>query len=149
MQELEDNIGDAVLDHHLARRLLTAVNTVQLILGDGLIREFVTRQFIAPVAEGAFRELHDIAFMHQGHAVAVMVNGVLDSLAHQSLGGKRGNWLDAETGLVEEFRTHLIAQEFSQFGVFGRTRLVFNARVDVLGVLTEDDDIDLFRVAHR
>ncbi len=86
LQQLEDDVGDAVLDHHLAGRLLAAVDAVQLVFSDGLIREFVPRQLVAPVPERAFRELHDVALVHQGHAVAAVVDGVLNGFAHQPFG---------------------------------------------------------------
>ena len=78
-----------------------------------------------------------------------MVDGILDSLAHQSLGGERGNRLDAQAGLVEKGRAHFLAQEFGQLDVLGRAGLVFDAGVDVFGVLAEDDHVHLFGMAHR
>ena len=149
LQQLEDDVGDAVLDHHLAGRLLAAVDAVQVVLGDGLVREFITGDFIAPVPEGAFRELHDVALVNQGHAVQAVVDGVLNGLAHQPLGGERRDRLDTQTGVIEEISAQFLAQELGQLGVLRRAGLVLDTGVDVLGVLAEDDDIHLLGIAHR
>jgi len=52
-----------------------------LRLGDADIRELLFDQFIAPVAEGALGELHDVPLVHQGHAAAPVLDGVLNSRA--------------------------------------------------------------------
>ncbi len=44
--------------------------------------EVLRGTFVAPVAESAFGELHDVALVDEGHAVFVVVNGVLDGGLH-------------------------------------------------------------------
>ena len=44
---------------------------------------------------------------------------------------------------------HLLAQEGGQLVGLGRVSLSFEAGVDVLGVLAEDDHVHLFGVEHR
>ena len=48
--------------------------------------ELTLGQGIAPIAKTALGELHDIAFVHQGHRTAIVVYCVLKCLAHQALG---------------------------------------------------------------
>ena len=67
-------------------------------LGDAHIAEFGGGQLVAPVAEGAFRELHDVALVHQGHValVALKTQGVLDGLADVALAAGFAHRLDAD-----------------------------------------------------
>ena len=54
-----------LLDGEL-RIAVAIVDDPALALGDDFIAEFVPRQFVAPVAERAFGELHDVALVHRG-----------------------------------------------------------------------------------
>ena len=64
---------------------------------------------VRPVAERALGVFHDIAFMHQGDALAAMVDGVLDGFAYQTLGAESADRLDAEAGVFKEIHFHLVA----------------------------------------
>ena len=57
--------------------------------------KLVTGQFIAPISESAFGELHDIAFVDQGDAAAVVVDGILHRLPHQPFGAEFADGLNA------------------------------------------------------
>ena len=61
---LEDAVGDPVVDDDLA---LLRRPFVHLVLGDDLIAELRLGDLVPPVTEGAFRELHDVALVHQRH----------------------------------------------------------------------------------
>ena len=47
--------------------------------------ELALRQVVAPVAERALGELHDVALVHERHALALVRDGVLDRRANQPL----------------------------------------------------------------
>ena len=51
-------------------------------------------QVVAPITEATFGELHDVALVHQGQAGLVVVNGVFNGLAHQTLGSFNRHGLD-------------------------------------------------------
>src|SRR5690606_41884687 len=71
---------------------------------------------------------------------------VLHGLAAQPLGGGFADRLDAEAAALEELGPHLLAQEIGELLVLRCASLVFDAGVDGLGVLAEDDDVDFLRV---
>src|SRR5207247_10074350 len=51
---------------------------------------------IAPVAEGAFRELHDVALVHERHALALVPDGVTNGAVDQAHAAAVANRLDAD-----------------------------------------------------
>ena len=73
---LEHAVGDAVLEDHLA---LGVGPLAHLVLADDLAAELVAGQLVAPVLEGALRELHDVALVHQRHAGQLLVEGEADA----------------------------------------------------------------------
>ena len=68
------------------------------------VAEFGGGQFIAPVTEGPFRELHDVALVHQCHValVALKAQGVLDCFADMALAAGFAHRLDADAGALED-----------------------------------------------
>ena len=91
-----------------------------------------------------------------------MVDGVLDGLAHQTLGPFARDRLDAQRRGLREAQfldTHLARQQLDQFLHFRGAGLPFDAGVDVFGVLAEDHHVGLlgllqrrghaFEIAHR
>ena len=125
---------------HARRRLRASVT-----LTSG---ELLLDQLVAPVAEGALGELHDVALVHQGHAAAAVVEGVLDGPADQALGAGDAHGLDADAGIRADLRAHLRVQELDDLRGFGRALLPFDAGVDVLGVLAEDHHVQPLRLLH-
>ena len=90
--------------------------------------------------------------MHQGHRLALVVDGVLDRTADQTLGAFGRHRLDADGGGLGETdfgHAHFILQEFDDFFYFWRAGFPFDAGVDVFGVLAEDHHVDLFRCLDR
>src|SRR5262249_42246306 len=134
----------------------------------------VLRQRVAPVAERALGELHDVALVHQGDALSLMLDRVrnrgpdearralethrLDANTDRSAARpvraadrlpKRGSFrLGAETDLLERLR-ELLLEEVEQPLRFGRARRPFDAGVDVFGVLPEDHHVDLLGALDR
>ena len=114
--------------------------------------ELLLRQAVGPVAEAPFGELHDVALVHDGHAGLVVVDRVLDGLAHQALGAFARDRLDADARGVREadlLDAHLVLQELDQ--LLGLVALGFelDAGVDVFRVLAEDHHVGLVRLLHR
>ena len=52
-------------------------------------------QRIAPITKTAFGVFHDVALVHQRYAGLVVINGVLDGFAYQTLGTFAAHRLDA------------------------------------------------------
>ena len=69
-----------------------------LPLGDAHVTELGGGEFIAPVTEGSFRELHDVAFVYQGDValVALQSKSMLDRFADMTLAAVLAYRLDAD-----------------------------------------------------
>ena len=90
--------------------------------------------------------------MHQGDGGLVVVDGVLDGLAHQALGAFLRDRLDADAGGLGEADlrdAQLLLQEVDELLRLVGLGLVLDAGVDVLGVLAEDHHVGLVGLAHR
>jgi hypothetical protein len=148
-QLLEHGVGDAVLDQDLAGRHLAAALVPDLVLGDRDVAELVFGELVAPHPEGALRVLHDVALVHQGDAIALLVDRVADRLAHQLLGAGDRHRLDADAAVGPDRDAHLRNQEVDHLLALGRALGPLDAGVDVLGVLAEDDDVELLGAFYR
>src|SRR5688572_4623766 len=60
--------------------------------------ELAPGKVISPIAEAAFRELHDVAFVHERHALALVGDGVLQGRSDQTLAALSRHGLDPECG---------------------------------------------------
>ena len=138
--------------------------------------EEVLRDLVAPVAEGALGELHDVALVHQRDALALDLHGVADGAVHQPLGAEPADRLQADADLDADARAsarrspraaparsapppslpkriflnsfgNSFAKKSSIFCASGVPGGVFDAGVDVFGVLAEDHHVDFFRDA--
>ncbi|ABA48963.1 Hypothetical protein BURPS1710b_1109 [Burkholderia pseudomallei 1710b] len=147
---LQERVGDRILDHDLVARLRVLELHPRAAV-DQLGAEFLLRERIAGVTERTFRELHDVALVDERDRLAVVVDRVLDRLAHEALGAFLRHGLDADArGLREAdlLHAHLFLQELDdllRLLGFGRP---FDAGVDVFRVLAEDDHVGLLRLAH-
>ena len=80
---------------------------------DGFGAELALSQRVGPVPEAAFRELHDVALVDDGHRGLVIVDGVLDRLAYQALGALSRHGLDANArgvGEADLLHAHFVDQ---------------------------------------
>jgi len=169
---LEGDVGDGVLDDdaraglalgNLAPRAAVNLHRAEEFLG-GLVR---------PVAETAFGELHDVALVDNGDALALVFDGVGDGAVGQAhraavadsldahadfhvrgkIGGAdglpeiRGRGLGAEADFFE-ILGEFLRDEIEDFLRLGRTAGVFDARVDVLRVFAEDGHVHLLRMLY-
>ena len=90
--------------------------------------------------------------MHDGHAGFVIVNGVLDRLAHQALGAFARHRLDADArgvGEADFLDTQLVLQELDELFGLVTARFELDAGVNVFGVLAEDHHVGLLGLFHR
>ena len=122
-----------------------------LILRDEL--RVLLGNFVPPVTECTFGELHDVALVNQRDRWAFVLDCILDCGADQSFGAFLADRLDPDsTHLREPNRgcdSHFIAQPADHFVGVRRAGTPFNACVHVLRVLTEEHHIHVFRVFHR
>ena len=80
------------------RVLIGVVQDPALSLRDAVSTEFRRRQLVTPITEGALREFHDVALVHQGHVAlfAFHPQGVLDRLTDMALAAVLADGLDAD-----------------------------------------------------
>ena len=83
---LDDNAGARFAHRDFAPRA-----AVDLFRAEILFRDFVT-----PIAESAFGELHDVALVHQGHAFALVLDRVTDRAVDQPNAARAANRFDAD-----------------------------------------------------
>ena len=108
---------------------------------------------IAPVAEGAFGELLDVALVDQGQALALVLDRVLEGRADEALRAFLRDRLDADTRGVGEadFRVRLregLLEHIEEFLVVLGAGLELDAGVDVFGVFAEDHHVHFLGVLH-
>src|SRR5690606_4968500 len=117
-----------------------------------LSAELITGQLVAPIAETAFCKLHDVALMDKRHGRTVVINGVLDSLAHEALRALTRYRLHANTRGFREadlVDAQFILQEIDQLARIAAAGFEFNTCVDVFRVFAEDHHIGLLGLTHR
>ena len=120
----------------------------ELVFGDGFVAEFLGRQLVAPILESPLGELHDVALVHQRHRRSVMVDGILDGLAHQPFATELADRLDADGRALAHVFAQPVAHEGDDGVGFFRIRFPLDARIDIFGVLAIDDDVHLLGVLH-
>src|SRR5207245_7328145 len=76
--------------------LLLVTEHPALALRHRLAPKLPRRERVAPVAEGALGELHDVALVDEGQALALEVDGVTDRGPDEALRAFPGDRLDAE-----------------------------------------------------
>ena len=114
--------------------------------------ELVLREFVAPVAETALGELHDVPLVDQRDAAGSPVAGVADRGADEPLRPFPRDRLHPEGTRVRETDrrdAHLVAQEGAQTAGLLTAGFPLDAGVDVLGVLAEDRHVDEVGLANR
>src|SRR5476649_660503 len=173
---LQRDVGDGVLDHDAGARLprrnpaprpAVDLHGAEELLGD----------LVAPVAEGALRVLHDVALVHERHALAAVLHRVFDRAVHEALGPEPADRLQPEADVDPElavgradrlelrlpgpdrrlraesdfsiFFGEFLLEELEHLLRLRRAGHELDAGVDVLGVLAEDHHVDLLGVLHR
>ena len=68
----------------------------------GVFGELLARNFVSPVAERALGELHDVAFVHQRHRLAALLDRIPDRHVHQPLRAELRHRLDADRGVLAD-----------------------------------------------
>ena len=148
---LQERIGDHVLDDDVVARLRVLELAPWAAIAE-LRAKLALRQVVAPVTKSTFGELHDVALVHQGDRRLVVVDGVLDRLANQTLGAFPGHRLDADArgvGEADLLDAEVFLKDLDQALGLLALRLELNAGVDVFGVLAEDHHVGLVRLLDR
>ncbi len=153
----EDLLQEVVGDHVLDDDLPAGAGVFQHMPGaaiQGRGPVFLPGQGVAPFPEGPFRELHDVALVHQGDAGQVLLDGVGDGGVHQALRALFGDGLDSDPRGLWEADLGVGLGELPLEEVQDLLHLLaacrpLNPGIDVLGVLPEDDHVDQLGVLHR
>ena len=147
------SISFGILRDGQIRILVFVVENPALALGDDLVAEFFGGEFVSPLAERAFGELLDVAFVHERDGLASVLERVLDGHADQALGSGHRDRLDADAGveanLLLAALEHVFVEELDQAGAVGSSLLPLDAGVNVFGVFAEDDDVHALGMLHR
>ena len=143
-----DHFSDLLVGEFLV--LVFVIENPAFALGDNLLAEFGDCKVVSPIAERAFREFLDVAFVDEGDDRAMIFNGVLDRTPDEALrsGGRHG--LDADAGIFPDFLRgtfqHFVVQKINQLLYFRRAGTPLDSRVDVFCVLAEDDYVHALRI---
>ena len=137
------------------RIAVEVVENPALALGDAHIAEFAGGELIAPVAEGAFGELHDVALVHQRHVALgpLQPQGVLNRLADVSLAAVLAHRLDADARALRDLavaelavgRDHRFVEVADQLQAHRIVGLPLDAHINIFGVLAVHDHIKILR----
>src|SRR5439155_12146435 len=123
-----------------------------LALGDDPVAVVPHGERVAPVAERALGELHDVALVDEGDAPAPVAEGVFDRGAGEPLGplARHGLHAGAAGGREADLPDpHFALQERDQLPRLGALRRPLDPGVDVLGVLAKDHHVDLLGALDR
>ncbi len=148
---LQERIGDHVFNNDLFAGV-RVLDFHPRAAVQQLAAELFARQLVAPVFKRAFGELHDVAFVNQGHRVAIVGDGIFNRRAHQALSARFRARLHADAALFREanlVHAHLFAQELDHFIRFRSARFPLDAGIDVFTVFTEDHHIGVLRTFYR
>ncbi len=144
---MQRDVGDRILHQQLPGRRLAAA----VVPAHGAPGVLALDQGVAPVAEPALGELHDVALVHQRDALALVQDGVVERGANEPLGPLPRNRLHADARRGREadvLHAHLVLQERDHLLRLGRFGGPLDAGVDVLRVLAEDHHVDLLGRLH-
>jgi hypothetical protein len=107
---LEGDVRDGVLDHDAVGQLApwAAVDLHRA--------EFALRQIVRPVAEGAFRVLHDVALVHDRDGFPPLIDRILDRGADEPLRAGLGDGLmPMPTSSGESLPKRIFLNSFGKF----------------------------------
>src|SRR5439155_11759403 len=173
---LQGDIRDGILDHQAGTRFAfrnPAPGTPVHFLG----AEELLRDLVAPIAKRALGELHDVPLVHEGDTFSLVDDGVADRAVHEPLGAQLADRFQANADLYSHIalrradRFELLLPHSSRLGRakpnlfellrkfpgeeiqdllrLRRARGIFDAGVNVFGVLAEDHHVDFLRVFDR
>jgi hypothetical protein len=142
-----------VLFNREIRILVFIVDDPALTLGHDLVAEFLRSEFVSPLAERAFGELLDVAFVDERDRFVLMFESVLDGHPYQTLCAGHRNGLDAYAGieanlLLAAFQ-HVFVEEFNQPGTIRRAFFPLDADVNVFCIFAENDNVHALGMLHR
>ena len=118
--------GDDLLEHCIGDNILDENRVSSDWIGHGAPRtsvkfgcsKFFLCKGVAPVSETTLGEFHDVAFVNDGNAWFVVVDGVLNCCTHDAGGSFAGNGLDTDTrgvGKSNLVNAHFVLEEINDF----------------------------------
>ena len=93
---LERVVCDGVVDYDAGPRFAHG-NLAPRTAIDLLRAEILLGNFIAPIAERAFGELHNVALVDQRYALSAVRNRVRNRAVHQADGAGSTHWFDSDS----------------------------------------------------
>eukprot|EP00050_Salpingoeca_kvevrii_P006099 m.287411 g.287411 ORF g.287411 m.287411 type:complete len:424 (+) comp11770_c0_seq1:400-1671(+) len=137
--------GLGVLDG-IGGAAVVVVENPALALGDDLVAELTGGDAVAPVLEAALGKLHDVALVDESDAAAALLEGVLDGSIDETGSALARDGLDADARRLGEAdlvsNTLLLEKSNDVLGILAAGSKL-DAGVNVLGVLAEDDHVDI------
>ncbi len=143
---LEHAVGNPVVDQDLP---VTRRAGPHFLFGHDPVAKLLLRHLVPPVAERPFGELHDVPLVDQRDGLSIVVDGVLNGHADQTLRAGFRHRLDADARVRPDALPHLALEELDHFLCFRCATRPFDPGVHVFGVLPENDDVHQFRVGDR
>ena len=140
---LKNGICDTILDEDFALRHLTVPFFPQRLFRDEGVAKFSRRDLVAPFAEGALGELHDVALVDQGDGREFLLDRPFAGLADQTLGARLGHGLDTNPAVESDLTAgHLFDEIDDGKGHFAASFEIVTG-VDILGVFAKDHELNL------
>ena len=130
-------------------RIRVAGVAAAVVPSDSHVGELVPDQLVAPVAEGSLSELLDVALVHQGDRLAVVLDGVVDRRPDQPLGAGDRDRLYPDPAVGPDVPAELLVEHLDHPLGLHRALLDLETGVDVLGVLPENHHVDQVRALDR
>ena len=166
---MKRDIGDRVLDHD-ARTRFAHGNFAPGAAVDFFRAEILLRNLISPIAKRALGKLHDVAFVDERYAFAVVLDRVGNRAVNQAYAARAADRFDADphanivafrradffpeigrllpgakANFIELFRKFFL-EKIENLLRFGCARGVLDARINVFRVFPEDHHIHFLRM---
>ena len=87
--------------------------------------------------------LHDVGLVHRGDLAAAVGDGVVEGGPHDALRAGDADGLERDGAVRADAAQAPVLSPGDQLGGLGAAKLGLDARVEVLGVLAEDHDVDI------
>src|SRR6185437_7279082 len=94
---------------------------------------------VEPEAVGV---LHDVGLVHRGHLAAAVGARVVERELHHPAGARLGDRLDRDAGALADLRAGHALDRLGDLALALRPALELDARVEILGVLAHDHEVD-------
>eukprot|EP00049_Salpingoeca_infusionum_P017399 m.352804 g.352804 ORF g.352804 m.352804 type:complete len:460 (+) comp16615_c0_seq1:2433-3812(+) len=126
--------------------LVKVVQNPAFTLSNHLGTKVVDGNFVTPLLETTLSELHDVALVNQGKALASVFKSILDSRLNKTSSSFLGHWLDAKTTGAWEADLAcdaLLLEKLDQVCSVSTSCFKLNTSIDIFCVLTKDHHVDI------